>query len=291
MNRVFILGGTGHIGTKLVKNLTANQVPVTLYVRNPDKVKVTFSNLDLIETVQGDYEDLTQLKESLKGHTRLFLLISGFDQFVELMGTAAHYAYAAGIKQIVSISSSTVNYGWRNSFIGTQHYLAEKAIFELSQQYHAHFVALRASFFMTNLFWMSRPAQDGFVYDDVPADDTQEWISYNDIAAVAAIVLQDEIQKHGNSCYSLTGDVVTVAERAAIISRVLGQHIPYKQMTSVEKYNKMIQDGMPHGIALDFSDNFKINKDKRVNPVIEILTGREPETLEAFLTAHKHCLV
>ncbi|OBZ80295.1 hypothetical protein A0J61_11656 [Choanephora cucurbitarum] len=137
---------------------------------------------------------------------------------------------------------------------------------------------------------MSRPAQDGFVYDDVLADEPQEWISYNDIADVAAVILQDDTKKHGSNCYTLMGDVVTVTERAAIISRVLGQTIPYKQMTSAEKYNKMIQDGIPHGIALDFSDNFKINKDKRVTPVIEILTGRKPETLEAFLNAHKHCL-
>ncbi|OBZ86750.1 Prestalk A differentiation protein A [Choanephora cucurbitarum] len=287
--RVFILGGTGNIGVKVVNDLIANNVPVTLYARDPSKAKSTFTaKTDLIQIVQGDYKDLSPLKEGVKGHTRLFLLVADFSRFSETKREVAEYAYAAGVKQIVDISSFTVDHGWRRSFLGQHHYLGEKAVLDIPNR--GKFVALRPGVFMSNFLWMSNVATQGFIYDDIPADQPQSWISPNDIGAVAATILQDDVDKHGDAVYGLHSDVVTPNEQAAIFSRILGREISYKQVTPVERYRLMVEHHVPSPIALDMVDNLVGSDKQRVSPCIEILTGKKPETLEHYLTENKHLI-
>ncbi|KAK4514749.1 uncharacterized protein ATC70_002352 [Mucor velutinosus] len=283
--RVFVIGATGNIGVKAVNDLIDNKIPVTLYARNSEKVASLFSS-DLVNTVVGDYSDLSPIKESIKGHTRLLLLVGDFGDFVNIKKTIATYAYEAGVQQVVDISSFSVNMGWRSTVIGSHHYYGEKAIFDIPNR--GHFVALRPGRFMSNHFGMARPIADKGLYDTSDPNLAQGWISPNDIGAVAAVVLREDVKKHMDAVYNLTGDVVTSAERAAIFSRVTGQDIKYIQVSPVQKYNKIMELGhFPHLFAIDFVDNLDSNDDSKVNPSIEILLGRKPETLEEYLTANK----
>jgi len=283
--RVFIIGGTGNIGAKVVNDLLDNKIPVPLYARSPEKVASLFSS-DLVNVVQGDYSDLSPLKEGIKGHTRLFLLVGDFRDFVSTKKTIATYAYEAGVQQIVDISSFSVNMGWRTSVIGSHHYYGEKAIYDIPNR--GYLVALRPGRFMSNHFGMTRPIADQGVYDSCDPNLPQGWISPNDIGAVAAVVLREDVNKHMDAVYNLTGDVVTSAERAAIFSRITGQDIKYIQISPVQKYHKTMESGhFPHLFGIDFADNLDSNDDSKVTPSIEILLGRKPETLEEYLTANK----
>ncbi|KAL9558815.1 hypothetical protein MBANPS3_000715 [Mucor bainieri] len=279
--KVFVIGGTGNIGQKAVSDLIENNIPVTL----PEKVASLFSS-DLVSVVQGDLKDLSPIKEGIKGHTRLLLLVADFGDFTNTKKAIATYAYEAGVKQVVDISSFTVNMGWRASVIGSHHYYGEKAIFGIPNR--GHFVALRPGRFMSNHLHMSRPIADQAIYDVVEPDRAQNWISTNDIGAVAAVVLREDVEKHGDAVYNLTSDSVTSTERAAIFSRITGHDIKYVQVSAVEQYNKIMASGhYPHLMAVDFVDNLNGVVDSRVTPIIEILLGRKPETLEEYLGANK----
>lgn len=285
--RVFILGGTGNIGTRVVNDLLAKNVPVTLYARTPSKVESLFpTHNGLINVVQGGYSNLAPLKANLKGHTRLFLLILGFKTFVEDKTDIAKAAYEAGVKQIVDISSFTVNMGWRTSLIGAHHYEAERAIYDLPNR--GYFVALRPGRFMANYLHGDHPLPSGKIYDTPAPNQAQGYISTNDIGAVAAVVLSEDIEKHGDAVYSLTGDVRTPTERAQILTRILGQEITYQQISPVQRYNKVMEIGyFNHQLAMDLCCGLDSNYDARITPEISILLGREPETLEEYLTANK----
>ncbi|CEP12493.1 hypothetical protein [Parasitella parasitica] len=285
--RVFVVGGTGNIGVKAVNDLIENKVPVTLYARSPEKVASLFSRAkDLVNVVQGDFQDLSPIKEGIKGHTRLFLLVADFSSFVDTKKTIATYAYEAGVRQVVDISSFTVNMGWRSSFIGSNHYYGEKAIFDIPNR--GYLVALRPGRFMSNHFHMTRPLADNGLYDNADPECRQGFISTNDIGAVAAVVLREDIEKHGDAVYKLTGDILTSAERADILTRVTGKDIKYIQVTAVQKYNKMMESGkVSHILAMDLSDNLEGGYENNVTPSIEILLGRKPETFEEYLRANK----
>ncbi|KAL9558814.1 hypothetical protein MBANPS3_000714 [Mucor bainieri] len=268
--KVFVIGGTGNIGQKAVNDLLEHNIPVTLFARSPEKVASLFSN-DLVNVIQGDLKDLSPIKEGIKGHTRLFLLVSDFYDFVSIKKTVATYAYEAGVKQIVDISSFIVNLGWRSTSIGSIHYYAEKAIYDIPNR--GHFVTLRPGRFTSNHLGMMRPLADKGLFDNGAPDALQGWISTNDIGAVAAVVLREDVKKHLDAVYSMIGDVVTSNERAAILSRITGQDIKYTQVSSVQKYHKIMESGhFPHVFALD---------------LVSDLDGRKPETVEEYLTANK----
>ncbi|KAK4513857.1 uncharacterized protein ATC70_005863 [Mucor velutinosus] len=285
--RIFIIGSTGTIGSKTVQDLLANQVPVTVYARNPSKVATMFpqANNDLLKVVQGDFEDLSPIKEAVKGHTRLYLIASDMSTYAQVKKTIATYAYAAGVKQIVDISSSYIDHGWRTTAIGQMSYLAEAGMFDIPNR--GYLVTLRPTRFMGNLLGqMSRHVNQG-VFNNVPKDFEQGWASNNDIGALAAVILQEDIHKHKDAVYNMTSDVCTPAQFTAILSKIVGKDLPYHQITDVQMYNALIQANIfSHPVALEFID-YRNEKSASVTPCIEIMLGRTPETLVQFLNANK----
>ncbi|GAN09697.1 nucleoside-diphosphate sugar epimerase [Mucor ambiguus] len=285
--RMFIIGGTGNAGTKTVQDLVSKNISVTLYARNPSKVAELFSENPLINVIHGDLADLTPLKEGLSGHTRLFLLYSNFEDFIEKKVTIAKLAYAAGIKQIVDVSSITASESWRSGYVGAMHRDAEQGILNIPNR--GTLVALRPGRFMSNLLTFERPTPDGVMYDAVDADDTQGWISPNDIGAVAAAVLSEDIKKHGDMVYELIGDVVTLNQRSIITSRILERPIRYQKVSTSSKYDQLMKTGMfPHGAAYNLAASIPtVPPTTAISTGIPILIGREPETLEQYILSNK----
>ncbi|KAI9304451.1 hypothetical protein BJ944DRAFT_266834 [Cunninghamella echinulata] len=294
--RVFIIGGTGNVGQKTVEELLAKKIPVTLYARNPSKVANLFPKYDgdneLLSVVQGDINDLAPLQAALPGHSRLFLLINDLLNLPTLKESIAKLAYDAGIQQIVDISSLSVSFPWRNNFIGYQHYLAEKKVLDLAEENKRSFVALRPGRFMSNILSFDRPSTEKGVVDTASHDLGQGWISPNDIGAVAAVVLQEDIQKHGNAVYELIGDVVTPKKRAELFTAIHGRTYAYQQITALAKYqflSSLPQLPLPFNAIYDLCT--VVETTAVVTPGISILLGREPETLEQFIIATKSAFV
>lgn len=286
IERVFIVGGTGNIGTKVVNDLLDNQIAITLFARDIKKVTTLFPNGgDLLNVLQGDLQDISAIKEGIKGHTRLLLLVNDFTSFVTSKRTIATYAYDAGVKQVVDISSSNVNLGWRTSAIGDIHYSGEKAIFDIPNR--GYFVALRPGRFMSNML-RDRPIANNGIYTTAPIDFRQGYISTNDIGAVAAVILREDVEKHADATYNLIGDIVTPHQHAEIIARLIGKEVPYHQISATEMYNNLMSTGwFTHPIALDLADHDGIEYSSKITPSIELLLGRKPETVEEYLTLNK----
>ncbi|KAI8089040.1 uncharacterized protein BX664DRAFT_332023 [Halteromyces radiatus] len=293
--RILVIGATGNIGKKLVQELTDRKVATTIYVRNPIKAKDLFGSVsdDYLTVVQGDFDDLTPLKEALPGHTRLFLLVPAFNGLPRNKKNIASLAYEAGVEQIVDLSSLGASLPSRTIFLGREHQLAEDAILELAHHHSSDkrrtVVNLRPGRFTSNLLAYDRPTQNEFI-GLVDAQVPQTWISPNDIAIVAANILTDDIDKHGDAVYELLGDAVTGAQTAEILTRVLGRPYTYKQISAWEKYQLASQSGMiPHRIIYDLitisDSSFKVTPGLTV-----LLNGNAPETLEAYITANAHLL-
>ncbi|KAI7879496.1 NAD(P)-binding protein [Lichtheimia hyalospora FSU 10163] len=282
-DKVYVLGATGNIGAEVMQDLLNSGVPVTAYVRNPAKVK----QHDLLTVVQGDYDDLTPFENSIGGHTRLFLLVADLGRISQLKKAIASRAYAAGVKQIVDVSSLTVSAGGRRTWIGGGHQLAEDGIIAMKNR--GTFVALRPARFMTNQLWQDAHTikSDGVIYDTVNPDERQSWISTNDIARLSAICLKDPIEKHGDIVYEMAGESITPNERAAVLSKALERPITYKQISVADRYNFIVEKvGMPHAPAFTIAAGmFKGFED--VSPGLALLLGREPETIEQWLEKNK----
>ncbi|KAI8332004.1 hypothetical protein BD560DRAFT_415473 [Blakeslea trispora] len=287
-DRIFIIGGTGNVGSITVKELLANNIRVTLFVRNPDKVKSLFSDkMDLIEIVHGDYENLEPLRDALKGHSRLFVILGMTMKPVEIKKTIADYAYDAGIKQVIDLSSAAVNMSYRSSHWTTIHYYGEKAFYEHPKR-TGKVVTLRPARFMNSALWMYRVKAGGVLQDAITGDYGQDWVSTNDVGLIAATILQDDINKHGESVYTLIGDVVSGEQKAIAFSEVLGQEVTYREISATERFKQLTSSGLPFEFAVTLSDPLMYGDWQRVPPVIEILLGRKPQTFKEFIESNKN---
>ncbi|CAO3693635.1 unnamed protein product [Rhizopus stolonifer] len=286
MERVFIIGGTGNVGSRAVNDLLLKEIPVTLYARNPEKAKSLFNHHPLVSTVQGDYDDFSNLKDQLKGHGRLLLLIGDLERYVALKREIATCAYGAGIAQIVDISSLDASFPSRATLSGDIHRLGEEAMLDVANR--GYLVILRPGRFMSNLLSFSRPFGD-VVLDTVDGEELMGWISPDDIGAVAALVLSEDLEKHKDAVYELNGDAVSPLELARIFSEACGRPFGCKKAKASDLYKAMIQAGHSHLLAYGYSTRLASvnNWLPGVTDGMEILLGRNPETLREFVFRYK----
>jgi isochorismate synthase EntC len=117
--------------------------------------------------------------------------------------------------------------------------------------------------------------------------ETIAWVSPRDISTVAARILTDSIEKHQDSVYEMIGQAMTASQTGEVISKVLDRNVPYVQVEPLERYRLLTEVAhLPHRGAY-----FLVNLNENgvhTSRGLDILLGRKPETLEEYLTAHKH---
>ncbi|KAI8142125.1 hypothetical protein BJV82DRAFT_615634 [Fennellomyces sp. T-0311] len=272
VSRVFVIGGTGKIGSVVVKELVDSGAQVTVYARSPEKVQQPQVNV-----VQGDYSDLSPLRNAIGGHDRLFLLVVQVPNLDKVKHSISQIAYEAGVKQVVEINGKA-RAPFRHYEMLIPYTLAEQAIYAIPNR--GAYVTLRPTNFMSNIFFTAdRIKNENILIDAAAPDEKQEWISTNDIGRVAARILTDPIEKHGDAAYELIGDIKTPSERSAILSKVLGRTVDYKQVSSQALYDAYIKMGTSHAIAYFMAT---YNDVSPLSRGLEILLGRKPETFEEW---------
>ena len=76
-DRVLVLGGTGFIGKRLVRELSSRDIKLRLLARDPSKASAMVSEGKDIEITQGDLMKKKDLKEALRGiHSAYYLVHS-----------------------------------------------------------------------------------------------------------------------------------------------------------------------------------------------------------------------
>ena len=290
--RIYVLGATGNVGSVIVDELLKNNnVQVTAYTRSPNKLvdkKSKSKDDEQLTIVQGEYTDLTSFYESIAGHTRLFLLVPDMEAMGNIKVELGKKAIEAGVKQIVDLS--VANTTWRQYQALLPHQEAEKVIFELPNRRNrnTHFVSLRPTNFMSNLFFSAETIknQDMFMDAAEPNHEYQDYISPRDIGQVASRILMDPVERHGDAAYELVGDVKTPQERAGIFSTVLGRPIRYTQVSAQTMYDSYIKLGVDH--ALSFCASTYQAKDPVITRGLPILLGgRNPESIQEWLENNK----
>ncbi|KAL1935307.1 hypothetical protein VTP01DRAFT_4447 [Rhizomucor pusillus] len=148
----------------------------------------------------------------------------------------AEIAYNAGVKQIVDVS----------------------AILDIPNR-GGTYVCLRPTCFMSDHLRqeIATIKSSNKIFGAYPEDMVEEWISPDDIGALAAIIFQEHIEKHGDAVYEMTGDWLT----------------PFQRIPASAMYDVLTtQAQIPHIIAYSM-----------LRPVREY----KPQTLEEWILANK----
>ncbi|WP_367318182.1 NmrA family NAD(P)-binding protein [Streptomyces sp. HUAS ZL42] len=274
---VLVTGATGNVGSRAVRELRDRGVHVRAFVRDPDKAAADLGSET--ELAVGDFAQLSTVRRAFDGVDRVFLICPNDLRQVEYGTEAIDAAAAAGLAQVVFLSTVGAQAG-SPTVIFDQHGRIEEHL----RRSGISGVVLQAGHLMSNLIG-SAPAiaQTGRFF--LPAGDAPiAMVDPRDVASAAAAVLTTT--GHDDRTYQLTGpEAITYAEVARRLSSVLGRSVEYIDVPDEAALAGLAQAGLPPWLAEQVVALFgalRAGVNSSTTKTVRELTGHEPRRFEEF---------
>jgi uncharacterized protein YbjT (DUF2867 family) len=275
---ILVTGGTGTIGSELVRQLQRAEVPFRVMVRDPDVARKRLG--PGIELVQGDLRRPDSLAPAMAGAQRLFLLAPFAADHVAMKSAAIAAAHAAGVSHVV-LSAGITSGPDSPVELGRWHGQNQQQLAATGMAW----TVLQPTFFMQNFLWEAAGIRStgGFA---MPLRGARiAYIDARDIAAAAAAVLLGE--GHHGRCYPLTGgEALTGPELALAFSEALGRPVRFVERSLEEEEAALVSSGLDPALARLSVEFFSLAHDGRLavlSDAVEKLTGRPPLRFRRFL--------
>lgn len=280
MGSIAVTGATGHIGSELVRLLSATGRAVRALTRNPRGRPA----LPGVGWLGADLDDHELLRGALTGAEGLFLLTPNHERLVRRERDLLRAAAGAGVRRVVKLSALGAS-DHSKSVIGLWHHNVEQAVKASGLEW----TILRPHHFMQNLL-------DPMVFDrragriaSASGDGAIPFIDTRDVAAVAAAVLTGT--GHAGEVYTLTGPrALSYGQATAILSRALGRKLSYHAETADEAWTRRRAAGQPVWLAAAQLAIALYQREggptARTTDSVERISGRPPRTLEQFAADH-----
>ena len=277
---VLVTGGTGAVGSELLRLLSQAGLSTRALTRNPKKAPT----LPGITWVDGDLAKPETLTPAFEGAQKLFLLTSYYEDMVTLQHNAIVASRAAGVTHVVKVSAFAASDHSRAP-IGRWHYQVEKEL----QESGMGWTILRPHHFMQNLLAQAEYIiKDGVVYS-ASGDGQIPYIVPRDIAAVAFVTLTQP--GHLGKKYVLTGgEAISYRQAAEIIGATIGKPVRFVDESPDQARARRVREGLPPAViesALAISAYQRAGgKTVTITNTIADLTGRPPRTVGEFVREH-----
>ena len=304
--KILITGATGDTGGYAIDRLLelGREVRALAHTRDERAEKLRERG---VEVVHGDLLDFEQVRAALDGVRRAYFVYPIRPGILQATAYFAQAAKEAGVDGIVNMSQKSARQDAR-SHAATDHWLSER-VFDWSGLNVAH---IRPTYFAEWLLYVAPMIKAGILH--VPFGTGKHApIAAEDQGRVIAGILDDP-SRHKGAVYPLYGPVeYTYEETAAVLSRVLGKPVQYRQVSfdeflgmmksvrgvptegasSRNMYGEM--SGKPEGGGESFTTQHlrEVAVDHQngifegTNDLVEKLGGRPPMTLEAFIEKHR----
>lgn len=280
-----VIGASGSVGSKVVNELAKiASSTVRAIVRDPESTKskaiVVSPNVSL---VTGNMAVSESLDAGLAGVDAVFINTAGSVDRALLVKNALLAVKRSGAKHVVVVSFS--NAGAMTEIFGRQGAEIEA---EVTAPGGTPFTILRLPLFFDN-FWGNAGSIKGQskIYNSASPDGGSVGISTDDIAAVAAAIIEQGPGKHGGKTYYINGEPYTNAALAAAFSSALGRTVDYVQVPESGVEQAMSGFGMQKWQIDGILDlNRRITAGTYAFPSdVEAILGRPATTMEAFVKA------
>jgi uncharacterized protein YbjT (DUF2867 family) len=270
---ILITGASGTIGGAVVRLLSEAGVEVLAMTRDPARVSAD------VPVVRGDFRD----PPSLAGVDTLFLIVlPGHDL------TLLDAAHAAGVGKVVLMSAVGTGERVGDSVVGPWFLSAERAV----QASGMDWTVLRPTNFASNsLRWLAE-ITEGKPIADASAGVPDGVVDPRDVAAVAAAALTSS--DHNGQTYTLTGpELLTLADQAAVLSRVLNRPVRTEVVTVAEARALAEELFLAHGLDTAVLDGYltalawsRTGGAAVLSDDVPRVLGRPATTFEAWVADH-----
>ncbi len=242
---ILVIGGTGTVGSEVVKQLAAKKAKARVLVRNAQK-EAEVKKLGL-ETAQGDITRLDSIEAALNGVDHVFLLTpagpSQGDQEIAIINRSQK----AGVKHLVLLSAIGADADSPIT-LARQHAKAENHLKKSGLGY----TILQPHSFMQNFLMQAGSIKGHGAFYGNFKEGKIAMVDARDIAAVAVECLMEA--GHEGKTYLITGgEAITQSQAAEKLSSILGKQVKYVDIPSEEIVKSMTGMGMPDWLASDLS--------------------------------------
>lgn len=275
---ILVTGGTGTVGTQVVKELATRKAKVTVLSRDaartsthPASVKIVEGNLLKAATVRSVFERADAV-----------FLLNGLSQTEAAEGLMAVCgARAAGVKRIVYVSVQDAD-----TAAWLPHFGSKVGVEEAVRRSGIPYTILRPNNFFQNDYWFRDALLGANLYPQPIGDAGLSRVDVRDIAEMAAAALLND--GHAGKTYNVVGPTVeTGASTAAAWSEALGRPIAYAG-NDLDAWEAQARDGMPDWLLYDMRmmyDYFQKAGLRATQEDIDTqtrVTGHAPRPFSAF---------
>jgi NAD(P)H dehydrogenase (quinone) len=279
---ILVTGATGMFGGGVSAALAESGVPVRAMTSNPDRVEQLVR--PGVEPVVADMDRPETLDAAVQGVDTVFL-VSPMDDRVQVReANVVAAAQQAGVRRIVKLFGAVEHH---DDALGRLHDASVEAIRQSGLEWA---LLSPTSVLETSLFSMIPWIEAVGAIVACAGDGKVAHVAADDVARAGAAILANG-SENGRD-YVITGpELLSYADLCAIMSRVTGRDIPYQDLPDEELERLLVQEA---GMTAEQAEigvicHFRAWRDGRAEALTDTyraLTGDEPTTAEAWITAH-----
>lgn len=245
--RVLVTGGTGRVGSEVIKALVKRNVSVRALVR---KQEASTTMPEGVELSLGDLLDPVAVRKSLDGIDKLYLLNAVVPDELTQGLIAYDLAKKLQLKQIVYHSVFKVE-----EFKDVPHFAAKLAIENALREFNLPFTIIRPNYFFQNDVSLKDALLNAGMYPMPLGTPGVSAVDTRDIAEAAAIALTSD--GHLGKTYNLNGpEILSGKKIASIWSGLLGKQIAYPG-EDLDSFEEQMRNSAPSWSAFDIRMMFQ----------------------------------
>ena len=243
--KILVTGGTGHVGSEVVKGLQKRKADVRMLVRKQESPAP-----EGVEVVVGDLIDPVSVDKALDGVDKLYLLNAVIPDELTQGLIAYDLAKKRKLKHIVYHSVFRVE-----QFKDVPHFAAKLAIESALREFDVPFTIIRPNYFFQNDAMLKDPLTKAGIYPMPLGKVGISAVDIRDIADATAIVLTSD--SHFGKSYNLNGpEVLSGPKVASIWSGLLGKEIRYPG-ENMDAFEVQMREHAPSWSAFDIRMMFQ----------------------------------
>ena len=245
--KILVIGGTGKVGSAVVREIVRRNAEVRVLVRKKDAASKMPDGVGLVE---GDLLDPPAVDKALDGIQKLYLLNAVVPDELTQGLIACDLARKREIRHVVYHSVFRVEH-----FKDVPHFASKLAIEAALREFDVPFTIIRPNYFFQNDESLQGPLTKTGVYPVPLGPAGVSAVDIRDIAEASAIALTSS--GHEGKTYNVNGpDALTGPMAAQIWSELLKKEVRYPG-EDMDAFEEQMRKGAPSWSAFDIRMMFQ----------------------------------